>query len=39
MRIAVGCDHNALELKNAVCQFLKEKEVEFKDLRAYCLSR
>jgi len=31
MKIAVGCDHNALELKNAVCQFLKEKGVEFKD--------
>jgi len=31
MRIAVGCDHNALELKNVICEFLKEKGVEYKD--------
>jgi len=31
MKVAVGCDHNALELKNAICEFLKEKGVEFKD--------
>ena len=31
MKIAVGCDHNGLELKNIICEFLKEKGVEFKD--------
>jgi len=31
MKIAVGCNHNALELKNAICNFLKEKGVEYKD--------
>ena len=31
MRVAVGCDHNGLELKNLICQFLKDKGVEYKD--------
>ncbi len=31
MKIAIGCDHNGLELKNIICEFLKEKGVEFKD--------
>lgn len=31
MKIAVGCDHNGLELKNLICQFLKNKGVDCKD--------
>ncbi|MFC1916109.1 ribose 5-phosphate isomerase B [Chloroflexota bacterium] len=31
MKIAVGCDHNALDLKNTICQFLKNKGVEYRD--------
>lgn len=31
MKIAVGCDHNGLELKNLICQFLKDKGVDYKD--------
>lgn len=31
MRIAVGADHNGLELKNTICEFLKDKKVEYKD--------
>ena len=29
--IAIGCDHNGLELKNVIIQLLKEKEIEFED--------
>lgn len=29
--IAIGCDHNGLELKNVVIQLLKEKGIEFED--------
>jgi len=31
MKIAIGSDHLALELKNTICQFLKEKGVEYRD--------
>ena len=31
MKIAIGCDHNGLELKDVICQFLKEKGVEYHD--------
>lgn len=31
MSIAIGCDHNALELKNVAIQLLKEKGIEFED--------
>jgi len=31
MKIAVGCDHNGLELKNLICQFLKDKGIEYRD--------
>jgi len=31
MSIAIGCDHNGLELKNVIIQLLKEKEIEFED--------
>lgn len=31
MKIAIGSDHLGLELKNIIEDFLKEKEIEFKD--------
>jgi len=31
MRIAIGCDHNGLELKRIIVEFLKEKGIEVKD--------
>lgn len=31
MRIAVGSDHLALDLKNTICQFLQEKGVDYYD--------
>ena len=31
MKIAVGCDHNGLELKNLICQFLMDRGVEYRD--------
>jgi len=31
MKIAIGCDHNGLELKNVIIQLLKEKRIEFED--------
>lgn len=31
MKIAIGCDHNGLELKNVIIQLLKEKGIEFED--------
>lgn len=35
MKIAVGCDHGGLEHKNAIAEFLKEKEFEIKDFGIY----
>ena len=31
MDIAIGCDHNGLELKNVIIQLLREKRIEFED--------
>lgn len=31
MRIAVGSDHNGLELKNVICRFLKSKGIDYRD--------
>lgn len=31
MKIAIGSDHLGLELKNIIREFLREKEIEFKD--------
>lgn len=31
MKIAIGCDENALELKNALIEVLKQKNIQFKD--------
>ena len=35
MRIAIGCDWNALDLKNALIDILKEKGIEFKDFGVF----
>ena len=35
MRIAIGADHNGFELKNIICEFLKDKKVEYKDFGTY----
>ena len=37
MKIALGCDHGALELKNAVAAHLQEKGYEIKDFGTYTL--
>ena len=31
MSIAIGCDHNGLELKNVIIQLLKERKIKFED--------
>ena len=35
MKIAVGSDQNAFELKKAVCEFLEEKGVQYHDFGVY----
>jgi ribose 5-phosphate isomerase B len=35
MKIAIGCDFNALDLKNAIIDLLKEKKVEYKDFGTF----
>ena len=37
MKIAIGCDHQAevIDMKNALVEVLKEKEVEFKDFGVF----
>jgi len=35
MKIAVGCDQNALDLKNAIIELLKEKKVEYTDFGVF----
>jgi len=35
MKIAIGCDHNALELKNAIIGLLKERKVEYEDFGTF----
>jgi ribose 5-phosphate isomerase B len=32
MSVAIGADHNGLELKKVIIEFLKEKNVEYEDL-------
>lgn len=35
MKIAIGCDHNALELKKVIIDLLKEKKVEYEDFGTF----
>jgi ribose 5-phosphate isomerase B len=35
MKIAIGCDQNALDLKNAIVELLKEKKVEYTDFGVF----
>lgn len=35
MKIAIGCDHNALDMKNAIIELLTEKEVEYTDFGVF----
>ncbi|MBQ4129390.1 MAG: ribose 5-phosphate isomerase B [Ruminococcus sp.] len=35
MKIALGCDHGGLNIKNAVIEYLKAKNVEFTDFGCY----
>ena len=35
MKIAIGCDYNALDLKNAIIDLLKERKVEYKDFGTF----
>lgn len=33
--IAIGCDHGGIQIKNAVIEYLKEKEIEYTDFGCY----
>lgn len=35
MKIAIGCDEIAIDLKNALIEVMKEKDVEYKDFGVY----
>ena len=35
MKVAIGCDHGALDLKNAVIKHLEKKGIEVKDFGTY----
>jgi len=35
MKIAIGCDFNALDLKNAIIDLLKERKVDYKDFGTF----
>ena len=37
MKVAIGCDHGALDLKNAVIKHLEKKGIEVKDFGTYTL--
>ena len=37
MKIAIGCDYNALDLKNAIIDLLKERKVEYKDFGTFTM--
>ena len=37
MKVAIGCDHGALDLKNAVIAHLEKKGIEIKDFGTYTL--
>lgn len=35
MKIALGCDHGGLNIKNAVIKYLEENKIEYKDFGCY----
>ncbi|MDI9597467.1 MAG: ribose 5-phosphate isomerase B [Atribacterota bacterium] len=35
MKIAIGCDQNALDMKNAILELLNEKEIEYTDFGVF----
>jgi len=35
MKIAIGCDELAVDLKNALIEIIKEKDVEYEDFGVY----
>jgi len=35
MKIAIGCDYNALDLKNVIIELLKVREIEFNDFGTF----
>lgn len=35
MKIAIGCDHGGFELKEAICEYLKQQNIEYEDFGAY----
>lgn len=35
MKIALGCDHGGLNIKNAVIKYLEKKSIEYKDFGCY----
>ena len=37
MKVAIGCDHGALDLKNAVIKHLEKKGIEVRDFGTYTL--
>mgnify|MGYP002517421520 CR=1 FL=1 len=35
MKVAIGCDHGGLNIKNAIIEYLKENGIEFTDFGCY----
>lgn len=35
MKIALGCDHGGVGIKNAIIKYLEEKKIEYKDFGCY----
>ena len=35
MRVAIGCDHGGLNIKNAIIEYLKENNIEYNDFGCY----
>ena len=35
MKVAIGCDHGGLNIKNAIIEYLKVKDIEYTDFGCY----
>lgn len=35
MKVAIGCDHGGLNIKNAIIEYLKKNEIEYTDFGCY----